>query len=363
MSTTRIVFVTRLSAIGDVIMTSRALQLLFANGYFPILVTSESTKEIAQFVPQLTSVITIEKNQPPKYFNKSLQTLESNVFAQHLASVKAEKAPIFLDLQKTSRSKRARKILSKSYYFEKTYTVPKRTLWRIFLIFLSYLFFSQRKKSKKLDVQKIENIKNIHEDIIIKIVKQDGKLFNSTYSHEFLPLVQTVKLNTPPYLCIFPGASSFIKMWPKENYQSLIKLILEKTNLNIVLLGGQEEVWLGEFFDFPKNTRVQNAICQTNLTETLNYIAHSKYVVTNDSFPVHAAEAFRIPATVFFGSTSPQFGFAPKAQSISIEYANLACSPCTRHGKRECRFRNLKCLTSLTAEDVIKNIMQKTQHS
>ena len=82
-------------------------------------------------------------------------------------------------------------------------------------------------------------------------------------------------------------------------------------------------------------------------------------IVTNDSFPAHAAQAFEIPATVLFGATSPYFGFAPKAPQIHVETLNLACSPCTRHGNRQCPYKNLKCLTGISANHVFKQILQK----
>ena len=36
------------------------------------------------------------------------------------------------------------------------------------------------------------------------------------------------------YICLFPGASSFIKMWPKENFRDLISAL--KEDLNYILL-------------------------------------------------------------------------------------------------------------------------------
>ena len=126
--------------------------------------------------------------------------------------------------------------------------------------------------------------------------------------------------------------------------------------MNVVLCGSKLEIDIGIYLDFPKNNRVLNLIDKTNLQEVLNLISQSKYVVANDSFAAHAAEMFGVPATVLFGSTTPKFGFISKSEKITVEYLNLACSPCTRHGKNKCRFENLKCLTDISAEKVFENI-------
>ena len=67
--------------------------------------------------------------------------------------------------------------------------------------------------------------------------------------------------------------------------------------------------------------------------------------------------SFKIPASVLFGATSPLFGFVPIYEKISIEYMNLSCSPCSRHGKGFCRFKNLKCLQDIDTLNIFNHIL------
>lgn len=357
MNYNRIVFVTRLSAIGDAIIASHAIQLLAANGYYPVFVTSKAIQAIAESMPYLHSTIYIDKGVDSEFYVQNKIT-SKEAYLAFLKTISVTAPPIFLDLQKTSRSKRAQNEIKKIIRLEQTYSVSKRTLYRFFLIVLAFLCFSQRKKKKNLDLKSVVSIQTLQENIVQKIVAKDGKpwippplLNNSLDINHF-----DKKNYGDNTVCLFPGASGFVKMWPKENFRDLMDLILNSTDWTILLCGASSELNVGEYLDFPKNERVVNLIGKTNLKQTLNFIAKARYIVTNDSFPAHAAHAFGIPATVLFGATSPKFGFAPVADNIKIEYANLACSPCTRHGKSSCPYLNLKCLSSISAEVVFASM-------
>jgi len=352
----RIVFVSRLSAIGDVLIAMRAVNTLYKNNYFPIFITSFNTKEIVMESPYLHAFICFNKKQGAQFFIDKKEVDKAN-FSQYVKNLQTAKKPIFLDLQKTSRSGKAYSYIKKdlALYFEKKYVVQKRTFYRIMLVILAWLHFSQKKYS---NLSKIKRIHDLQEDQIKKIVSNDKKIF-APLSKQSLLLNKQLSSHPKKYICIFPGASGFIKMWPKENFQSLITAVLQETSLDIFICGtGKTEGFLGEFLSAQKNERIINVVNKTTLTDILNLIASAKYVVTNDSFAAHAADAFCIPGTVIFGSTSPSFGFVPMFEHIFIAYENLACSPCTRHGKGKCRFENLKCLRNLGYKEILDKIIQ-----
>lgn len=357
----RIVFVSRLTAIGDVIIASHAISKLIKNGYFPIFITSHSTKDIALKIKGLNAFICYEKDKEPLYYLSNAK-VDKNIFTKFINTINTSKKNIFIDLQKTSRSK-------KSFYFiinkmkfpiEKKYSVSKRTFYRIFLVILSWFSFKQEKRLKKSNIMRIHDIQEL---LIKKIILNDNK--------EFIPLkkMESVTLDKENtnffkdnnYVCLFPGASGFIKSWPKEKFKEIIHQILQNTDLSIAILGSKKDEYLGEFLRFPSHPRLLNFVNQTSLQETIDLIANSRYVVTNDSFAVHAADTFKIPASVIFGATSPQFGFTPIHSKISIEYENLSCSPCSRHGKGNCRFKNLKCLQEVDSKKIFEQIIHIEQ--
>jgi heptosyltransferase II len=354
----RIVFVSRLTAIGDVIIASHAIAKLIKNGYFPVFIISHSTKDIALKIIGLHAFICYEKNKEIHYYLNGTNVNE-NTFIKAINSINTSKKNIFVDLQKTSRSKRSYLFIINTIKFpiEKKYSVSKKTFYRIFLVILSWLTFKQKKMSEKKNTKRIHDIQ---ESLIKKIILNDKKEFLQLDTSEDPTLVKgnCNFFKDINYICLFPGASGFIKSWPKEKFKEIIQQILKETDLGIAICGSQNEEYIGEYLNFPSNARVLNLINQTSLEETIDIIANSKYVVTNDSFAAHAADTFKIPASVIFGATSPQFGFAPIYPKISIEYENLSCSPCSRHGKGNCRYKNLKCLQDIDCKKIFEKINQ-----
>jgi heptosyltransferase-2 len=74
-------------------------------------------------------------------------------------------------------------------------------------------------------------------------------------------------------------------------------------------------------------------------------------MVSNDSGLMHVAAAFGIPQVAVFGSSSPVHT-PPLNEKATVLWMNLACSPCF---KRECPLpgdANLRCLDSISPQQV-----------
>ncbi|WP_186645418.1 glycosyltransferase family 9 protein [Fluviispira vulneris] len=352
----RIVYITRMTAIGDVIIASRVITKLKANGYFPILVTSLATEEIARRMHDLNAYICIDKDNDIKYYYDSKILIKEH-FCQKINSIKTIKDRIIIDLQRTRRSKRAKKLLKKELhlFFENTFFVEKRTFFRLFLIVLAYFSFEQKRRNK---IKEIIRIHDLQDDLVNRVLKIDNVNIKKpdNFDYTLLSFNKNFHLPLKNYICIFPGASGFIKMWPKENFRELIQLIISHSDNNIIICGGKSEEFIGEYLAYPKNKRVLNLVNKTSLGETLDLIAHANYIISNDSFAGHAADIYKRPATVIFGATSPNFGFVPLFKNITLEYENISCSPCTRHGKSDCYYKNLKCLKDISPTTVLQKM-------
>lgn len=362
----RLVFLLRMSAIGDVIIAARNVVLLRQNGYFPVFVTTLSMRDVPLHTVGLDAVVCIENDLSLHFWYEKKKVTE-NVFAEQLRSLKIDLTPVVLDLQKTSRSQKAFKALRASSFgsgLRQREYVSKRTWARFSLVLKSFFSFRQKKQPAFI-MSSVTTIHKLQENLLRRLFAQDQKTDpNFTLTKPFLErsgesasFLQERGLKPgTKYVCVFPGSSGFIKSWPKENFRALIGLILNTTSFSILILGSKQEEYLGEYLNYPKHERLINLVNTTSLSATLDLIAGAQHVFTNDSFAAHAADAYRIPATVIFGSTTPQFGFVPLFEKINVEYAHLSCSPCTRHGKSGCRFQNLRCFTEISAEKVLSNL-------
>jgi ADP-heptose:LPS heptosyltransferase len=371
MMSSRIVYITRLSAIGDLIIASSFIKQLSACGYFPILITHQSLKDVAHRIVGLQGFMCIDTQGALSYFLKG-EEVGKSIFVEYLKNldphISKHNQPFFVDLQRTNRSKKAFRILKKelNLSIEKKFFIPKRTLYRIFLLICAWVLFSQKKRrSQNLTPLRISQIQ---EELLYKICTKDkscpaGPDFllslsrKNQNSYANSPCLKAdpaplFDIPTSSYICLFPGSSGFIKSWPKESFRRLIQILLEKTNYTLFVCGGQDEIRIGEYLCFPENPRLVNLVGKHSLDKTLPFIAHASFVVSNDSFAGHAAAAYGVPGAVIFGPTTPLFGFLPPHPPITTLYANLKCSPCSRHGKNACRYKNLKCMTEITPEEV-----------
>jgi len=70
--------------------------------------------------------------------------------------------------------------------------------------------------------------------------------------------------------------------------------------------------------------------------------------VTNDTGPMHLAEALGVPVLAFFGPTVREFGFAPWRPESRVLEVTLNCRPCSLHGGRVCPRKHFRCLRGIT---------------
>ncbi|WP_338636687.1 glycosyltransferase family 9 protein [Spirobacillus cienkowskii] len=356
----RVVYITRLTSIGDALIASHSVVKLIKNNYFPVFITSSSNIAIAQKIIGLKSYIIFDSKDKIDFYIENKQ-VDKEYFLNFITSIPKNKKEIFIDLQKTTRSKKCFKHLIKKnkIFIEKKFFIKKMTLYRFFLIFLSFFYFKQKNKSSTTKYKKIREIQDL---LINKIIQKDNKSFVTDFNNKEI-ILETKNIipelfSSNNYICIFPGSSGFIKSWPKEKFRLLISEIINKTNLSVIICGAEKETFIGDYLCFPKNNRVINMVNKTTLEQSLNIIANCRYLVSNDSFAGHAADIFNIPASIIFGSTSPKFGFVPLNSNISIEYNYLSCSPCTRHGHSQCRFKNLNCMQNIDQKNIFLKIKE-----
>jgi heptosyltransferase-2 len=141
-----------------------------------------------------------------------------------------------------------------------------------------------------------------------------------------------------------PASVWFTKQLPEAKWVELIK----KTPAwqAVFLVGGPGDHALCERIRQAINApNVHNTAGKFSLLQTAALMKHAVMNYTNDSAPQHLASAMDAPVTVFFCSTTPNFGFGPLstiAHTVEIS-EQLACRPCGLHGKKACPKGHFDC--------------------
>ena len=108
------------------------------------------------------------------------------------------------------------------------------------------------------------------------------------------------------YLVISPAVKSYThkgKSWPTTHWKKLIELILEHTNLRIVLIGtSPDHRLIDQFGKFPRRTT--NLCGETDPTELISIIKNATLFISPDTGTCHIAAATHTPLISLFGPTS-----------------------------------------------------------
>lgn len=161
-----------------------------------------------------------------------------------------------------------------------------------------------------------------------------------------------------PFVALAPGSIWGTKRWPY--YKELAQRLAERAA--IVVVGGPEDAGLAEEIvgavaGAGGRWRAVNACGALTLRQSAEVIRRAAVLVTNDSAPLHFAQAVETPTVAIFGSTVPAFGFGPRgARDRVVELTGLSCRPCSAHGPPSCPLGHHRCMKALTVEDVLHAI-------
>lgn len=151
------------------------------------------------------------------------------------------------------------------------------------------------------------------------------------------------------YAVIAPGARWLTKRWPPERFGEVASMLPLKS----VVVGNSSDIHLAEeVVRFSKGKAVSIA-GRTGLKELISIIKRAKFILCNDSGPMHIAAALGIPVFAIFGPTDP-VRTGPYGYGHTIIRNGISCSPCRRR-----RCKDMSCINDLKVETVYEIIKGK----
>jgi heptosyltransferase II len=159
------------------------------------------------------------------------------------------------------------------------------------------------------------------------------------------------------FVAFAPGSIWGSKRWP---YYGPLGEALAGRGTAVVAVGSQDDAALGD--EVVRATRAAGGRAVTacgrlTLRETAALLALASVLVTNDSAPLHLAQAVETPTVAVFGPTIPAFGFGPRGpRDVALGLEGLSCRPCHHHGPPVCPLVHHRCMRDLTVEQVLHAI-------
>lgn len=317
------VLLVRLSSLGDVILVSSVLSPLKKRGIDVDLLTYRPFGNIFKGDERLRNVIEIDR--------ESLKNLSS---IRALAKL-FKPYDYGFDLHGTIKTR----ILSNFLSFPIFRYDKNSILRRLMVVFKPF-------KSRWLYVP--EMYSQVFKKIGIEIKNPRPELPVSSQELEKAKAVVPWKR----FAVIAPGARWKSKRYPAEKFKRVVEL-LNSMGIKSVIVGGKEEENIGN--SLSSETGAINLCGKLSIRESLAVVSLSIGVISNDSAVVHMARAVKRPVVAIFGPTHPAFGFAPYPDEGVAITRNLPCSPCSLHGKTNCKSR--KCF-EIPPETVASKLLE-----
>lgn len=325
------ILVIRLSAIGDILLTTpvvQRLKKLFPDARITFLVKERYAEFIAA-CPDADQIVTWKPDQ--------------SIFAVRAAlHAKVARYDLILDLQSNLKTR----ILSLFMSAEQKRRYRKPYLNRLLLVYLKKNRYPEKKKVTDRYFEALAGIDDTPRSEVVHLRRDK------------LPKKLERFASEKPVL-IAPGARWATKRWPVEYFASLASKILEKHPLKkIIWIGGSDET---EVFDFLKehpylkrHAKRMEFLCNELSVAQMPALADmAGVIVTNDSGLMHLLSAAKTPLFALFLSTVEEFGFFPLSATAQVLTArNIECRPCNHKGLPACPKKHFRCARELTADQV-----------
>jgi heptosyltransferase I len=161
--------------------------------------------------------------------------------------------------------------------------------------------------------------------------------------------ITRIKEELGDYAVIVPGARWRTKRWPAERFGELAA----KLKIRSVVVGSEADRQTAIMIAERSGGKALAMAGETNLGELVSIIQGAKYVITNDSGPMHIAAACGRPVIAIFGPTDPMLT-GPYGPDHIIVRKRVDCAPC-----RLKKCSDMKCMNEISVEDVYQVILKE----
>ena len=165
---------------------------------------------------------------------------------------------------------------------------------------------------------------------------------------------------TKKIIAIHVGAKDNYKCYPKTGIISLILLLKQELDCEILLTGGASDKIIAEYIA-QKTTGVTSICGDVSLRHFAAILEKIDVFITNDTGPMHLASSLNVKMIALFSPTDPLISGPVNNTNTEIIYHPKTCSPCF---KRKCNdpFCLLQISPSAIVNKVKKLLPKETIH-
>ena len=340
--------------IGDVIFSTPLVKIL-KQAYKDVEITYICNKRCIFLLknnPNIKEVIVFEKDDFRKLFKVSKIGFLKQLI-QYLGKINSIKADMMIDLSLSSQSP----------FFGILYGIKKR------------IGFNYKNRGKFL-TDKIE-LKGFEEKHVVSYYKDLLKLIGTKHEQTVLTetftdtecnswadeILEKNKLKDKFLIGVIPGGGrswgkdAHYRRWPVSHFAHIIDSMVEKLEVNVVLLGDFYEKELCNNLKSFAQHKLLSLAGETSVCQLMSLIKKCDMIFCNEGGPLHIAVALNVPTVSIFGPVDEKI-YGPytddKLKHVIVSNREK-CTPCySRFRHKDCN--TLICLNSISEKEVLKAV-------
>lgn len=156
-------------------------------------------------------------------------------------------------------------------------------------------------------------------------------------------------LSCGDYVVMAPGARGSAKRWPAERFGELASGLPVRT----IVIGSRGDAPLAAEAVGASKGKAFSLAGKTDLKGLIEVVRCARFMVCNDTGPMHIAAALGIPVFALFGPTNP-LRTGPYGANNTVIRKDIPCSPCYR---KNCK--TAECMDMIKIEEVRRMIDKK----
>lgn len=357
----RNILIISLQGIGDLLLATplmRGIKLAYPDSKIVVL-TLETNKEVLKlnsFVDKVIALNLYHKNNPFK-IAKLLYMIKKENFDLSICTYPSGLRSAFIAYFSGIRERFGQRLnLFRNYGWLFTKQVPITEVKHAILMNLDFLFL--------LGIDP----KNVGTDPVFCIDDSDTRAAESFLRFNGIE-------SSDPLISIHAGGGKFTaayRNWPLENFAKVADYLIERVKAKIIFIGGENDI--PQIMSAAGMMRGKPVVAagRLSLKETAAVLGHSRFLICNNSGPMHIAAALHIPTVSIFGSADPRI-HRPWGEGHMVIQNQLECAPCYYPFFRDtleetkiknswvskkfiCRNGDYRCLTTVSVDQVIEAV-------
>lgn len=325
------VLIIRLSAIGDIVLTSpvvRCLKQQVPNAEIHFLCKAQN-KFLLEGNPHITKVLTWDVKD-------AAQTREL------LTLLQLEAYDWVLDLQHNLRTRSLSNKLKGHH--------PTLQVRRFHKLNIEKWLYVNLKWDRMPAIHVVDRYMATAKDLG---VQNDGLGLEYHFPTAFEPMPLPAGLVANQFIAVVLGATYFTKQLPVIKAIELVDKLTATFQLPVVIIGGPQDEDRAKLV--ADGCSAQSKALLFNTAGTMSFhqsawvVSQAGVVISNDTGLMHVAAAFKRPTVALWGNTTPKLGMYPY-NTLHLNWQHepgLGCRPCSKIGFQKCPKGHFRCMNDL----------------